>query len=161
MQQEKKLSIKIPAGVDSGARLRLQGEGEGGLRGGPPGDLYIFIDVQRDEFFERKGSDVYCNVNISITQAALGAQIDVPGLESTQQLKIPKGTQTDEVFRLEGVGVPFLRGYGKGDQYVRVVVQTPTDLSDEEEHLLRQFADLRDEHVSAKKKGFLNSLFQN
>ena len=161
LQRRKKLSLKIPAGVDTGARLRLQNEGEGGLRGGPAGDLYVFLDVEPDEFFERKGSDVYCEVKISFTQATLGADIEVPGLETPQKLAISKGTQTGEVFRLEGVGVPFVRGYGKGDQYVRVVIQTPTHLSEEEENLLRQFAELRGDSVAPKKKGFFNALFQN
>ena len=161
VQRQKKLSLKIPAGVDTGARLRLQGEGEGGLRGGPPGDLYVFIDVEKDEFFERRGSDIYCDVEISFTQATLGAKIEVPGLESPQKLTIPKGTQTGEVFRLDGMGVPFLRGFGRGDQYVRVAIQTPTKLTEEEEDLLRQFAELREEDVAPKKKGFFNTLFQN
>jgi molecular chaperone DnaJ len=161
VQRRKKLSLKIPAGVDTGARLRLQGEGEGGLRGGPPGDLYVFIGVEKDKVFEREGDDVYCEARISFAQAALGAEIEVPGLESPQTLKIPKGTQTSEVFKLDGRGVPSLRGYGRGDQYIKVVLQTPTHLSEEEENLLRQFAELRGDDVAPKKKGFLNTLFQN
>ena len=159
VNRHKSLSIKIPAGVDNGARLRLQGEGEGGLRNGPAGDLYVFIEVEADTLFQREGNDVFCEVNISFAQAALGAEIDVPGLETPQRLAIPKETQTGKVFKIDGAGIPALRGYGRGDQYVRVVVETPTNLSDEEEKLLREFAALRDEKVSAKKKGLLNSLF--
>lgn len=165
VQRHKKLSLKIPAGVDAGARLRVQGEGDGGLRGGPPGDLYVFIDVEPDEVFQRDGTNIYCEVKISFTQAALGAEIEVPGLEAPQKLKIPKGTQTDRIFRIDGAGVPVLRGYGRrrderGDQYVKVIVHTPTDLSQEEEKLLRKFAELRGDKIAQKKKGLLNSLFQ-
>ncbi len=137
----------------------MQGEGEGGLRGGPPGDLYVFIDVEPDAVFQRDGDDIYCEVEISFTQAALGAAIQVPGLKESQKLTIPRGTQTGKVFKLDGVGIPSLRGFGRGDEYVKVVVYTPTDLSEEEEQLLRQFAELRGENVAAKKKGLLNSLF--
>ena len=159
VRKQKTLSFKIPAGVDSGSRIRLQGEGEGGLRGGPPGDLYVFIDVLPDEVFQRDGNDVYCQATISFTQAALGADIEVPGLEKPQMLTIPRGTQTDKVFKIAEAGIPSLRGYGRGDQYVKVVLETPTDLSEEEERLLREFAELRSEKIAAKKKGFLNGLF--
>ena len=161
VRRRKKLAPKIPAGVDTGARLRLQGEGAEGVRGGPPGDLYVFIDVEPDTTFERDGSDIYCAVSISFTQAALGAKIEVPGLEDPQELTIPKGTQTGEAFKLEGVGIPSLRGYGRGHEYVKTVIHTPTGLTEEEEELLRKFAELRDEHVSPKKKGLFNSLFQH
>lgn len=159
VRRKKKLSLKIPAGVDTAARLRLQGEGEGGLRGGPPGDLYVFIDVEPDATFQRDGDDIYCEVDISFTQAALGAEIEVPGLKDAQKLTIPKGTQTGKVFKLDGVGIPSLRGFGRGNEYVKVIVHTPTDVSEEEEQLLRQFAELRGENVAAKKKGLFNSLF--
>jgi len=159
VRRSKSLSLKIPAGVDTGARLRLQSEGEGGLRGGPPGDLYVFISVEADETFQRDGNDVYCEASISFTQAALGAEIEVPGLETRQELTVPKGTQTGKVFKIQDVGIPSLRGYGRGDEYVKIIVETPTNLSEEEEELLRQLAELRDEKVAAKKKGLLNSLF--
>lgn len=157
--RQKTLSIKIPAGVDTGARLRLQGEGEGGLRGGPSGDLYVFIGVHEDETFKRDGEDVYCEAKISFTQAALGADIEVPGLEARQKLTIPRGTQTGKVFKIQDAGIPSLRGYGRGDEYVQVTVETPTDLSEDEERLLREFAEVRGDEVSQKKKGLLNSLF--
>ncbi|PIE33273.1 molecular chaperone DnaJ [candidate division KSB3 bacterium] len=159
VRKQKKLSLKIPAGVDTGARLRLQGEGEGGLRGGPPGDLYVFIDVEPDDIFQRDGDDVYCEASISFTQAALGAEIEVPGLESRQSLTVPKGTQTGKVFKIQDAGIPSLRGYGRGNEFVRVTVDTPTNLSEEEEDLFRKLAELRDEKVAAKKKGLLESIF--
>jgi molecular chaperone DnaJ len=159
VNRQKTLSVKIPAGVDTGARLRLQGEGEGGLRGGPSGDLYVFIGVEEDEIFKRDGEDVYCEAKISFTQAALGAEIEVPGLEARQKLTIPRGTQTGKVFKITEAGIPSLRGYGRGDEYVQVTVVTPTDLSEEEERLLREFAEIHGDDVSQKKKGLLNSLF--
>ena len=141
----------------SGGRQRR----DPGRRGGPSGDLYVFIDVLPDDTFQREGNDVYCETAISFTQAALGADIEVPGLETPQKLTIPKGTQTGKVFKIQGAGIPALRGYGRGDQFVRVLVETPTDLSDEEERLLRQFADLRGEKTAAKKKGLLNSIIDS
>lgn len=159
VRRSKKLSIKIPSGVDTGARLRVQGEGEEGVRGGPPGDLYIFIDVEPDEIFQRDGIDIYCEVKIFFTQAVLGAEIEVPGLEARQELTIPKGTQTGQVFKIEGAGIPSLRGYRRGRQYVKVILQTPTDLSQEEEELLRKFAELRGDEVAPRKKGLFNSIF--
>ena len=157
--RQKTLSVKIPAGVDTGARLRLQGEGEGGLRGGSPGDLYVFIGVEEDETFKRDGEDVYCEAKISFTQAALGADIEVPGLEARQKLTIPRGTQTGKVFKIAEAGIPSLRGYGRGDEYVQITVVTPIDLNEDEERLLREFAEIRGDEVSQKKKGILNSLF--
>jgi molecular chaperone DnaJ len=161
IRRHKTLSLKIPAGVDTGARLRLQGEGEGGLRGGPPGDLYVFLEVEPDTVFERRGTDIYCEVPISFTQAALGAEIEVPGLKTPHKLTIPRGTQPGEIFKLDGVGISSLRGYDRGDEYIKVTVQTPTELSEEEEHLLRQFAEVRGEKIAAKKKGLFNTLFQH
>ncbi len=159
VRKHKSLSLKIPAGVDTGARLRLQGEGEGGLRGGPSGDLYVFIDVEPDDTFQRDGDDIYCEVRISFTQAALGAEIEVSGLENPQVLTIPKATQTGKVFKIPGAGITSLRGYGRGNEFVKVIVETPTHLSEEEEELFRKLAELRDEKVAAKKKGLLNSIF--
>ncbi len=161
VRRHKKLSVKIPAGVDSGARLRIQGEGEEGVRGGPPGDLYVFIEVKPDKIFERDGVDVYCEVKIAFTQAVLGAEIEVPGLESRQTLTIPRGTQTGKVFRIDGAGIPSLRGYRRGNEYVKIILQTPKNLSQEEEELLRKFAELRGDDVAPKKKGLLNSLFSS
>lgn len=140
VKRQRKLNVKIPAGVDEGAQIRLTGEGEGGLRGGPAGDLYIVIRVKAHDFFEREGDDIYCEVPLTFAQAALGDEIEIPTLSEKVKLKIPGGTQTGTYFRLKGKGVPRLRGYGQGDQHVKVTVVTPTKLTDEQKELLSQFA---------------------
>ncbi len=148
--KRKTLSIKIPPGVDTGSRLRLVGEGEAGIRGGPPGDLYVVLHVQPHEFFERDGDDLICKVPISFCQAALGAEIQVPTLDGTEKLKIPRGTQTGEVFKLKGFGVPDFRTGRKGNLLVQVIVRTPTKLTKEQEALLREFARLEGEDVGGE-----------
>lgn len=140
VKKQRKITVKIPAGVDDGAQLRVSGEGEPGTRGGPAGDLYIILRVKSHDFFEREGDDIYCEVPLTFAQAALGDEIEIPTLTEKIKLKIPAGTQTDTQFRLKGKGVPRLRGYGQGDQHVKVVIATPTNLSDEQKDLLRQFA---------------------
>lgn len=142
---EKIVQVKIPPGVEDGTRLRLRNEGEEGRLGGPNGDLYIFIRVEPHDFFQRDGSDVYCQIPISITQASLGGTIDVMTLEGQDKLKIPKGTQNGKTFRLKGKGIPHLRGYGRGDQIVQVLVKIPTNLNKKQEELLREFAKLSGE----------------
>lgn len=148
----KKLSVKIPAGVDEGARLRLTGEGEEGINGGPAGDLYVVISIQSHEFFERAGNHVHCQVPISFPQAALGADIDVPSLYGSQTLSIPRGIQTGETLSLPGCGIPDVRGGRKGDQIVHIMVKTPTHLSDRQEELLRELAALEGEETKGKKR---------
>lgn len=140
VQRTRRITVKIPAGVDSGQRIRLAGEGEAGERGGPPGDLYVFVTVRPHPFFKREGRDIHCEVPISFVQAALGDEIEVPTLEGPLVLKIPEGTQTGTTFRLRGKGVPDVRGFGKGDQFVRVKVVTPTHLTDAQRAILREFA---------------------
>lgn len=139
VKKQRKINVKIPAGVDDGAQIRLSGEGESGVNGGPSGDLYIVIRVKSHEFFDREGDDIYCEVPLTFVQAALGDEIEVPTLTEKIKLKIPAGTQTGTYFRLKGKGVPKLRGYGQGDQHVKVTVVTPTKLTDEQKELLRQF----------------------
>jgi molecular chaperone DnaJ len=138
VKRMRKIHIRIPAGVDDGSQLRIAGEGEPGLRGGPPGDLYIVIRVRPHEFFERDGDDIYCEVPLTFTQAALGDEIEVPTLTERVKLRIPPGTQTGTYFRLRGKGVPRLRRGGSGDQHVKVVVVTPTNLSERQKELLRE-----------------------
>lgn len=142
---EKTVQVKIPPGVEDGTRLRLRNEGEEGRLGGPNGDLYIFIHVEPHDFFQRDGSDVYCQIPISITQAALGGTIDVNTLEGTDKLKIPRGTQNGKTFRLKGKGIPHLRGFGRGDQIVQVLIQIPTNLNKKQEELLKEFAKISGE----------------
>ncbi len=148
----KKLDIKIPAGVDSGSKLRLAGEGEPGYNGGPPGDLYVFIHVRPHEFFERHGNDIVCTVELSFVQAALGDTITVPTLTGEESLKIPKGTQYGDTFRLRGKGIPSLHSGKPGDQVVQVILKTPKHLSKRQETLLKEFAKLESEGISAKIK---------
>lgn len=136
LRQEKILGIKIPAGVEDGMKLRVSGEGEGGVFGGPPGDLYVVLRVREHAYFERNGSDLYCTVPVSVAQAALGCEIKVPTLRAPERLRIPEGTQSGSVFRMRGSGMPRVESSGRGDLYVRVQVVTPTRLSREQRHLL-------------------------
>jgi molecular chaperone DnaJ len=136
---EKTVQLKIPAGVETGSRLRLRGEGEEGVYGGPNGDLYVFIEVEPHETFERNGDDVHCRVPITFVQAALGGSVEVPTLTGKEKLKIPRGTPTGKVFRLKGQGIAHLRGYGRGDQIIETVVTIPSNLTKKQEELLREF----------------------
>lgn len=140
VKRQRKIMVRIPAGVDDGAQIRMSGEGESGTRGGPPGDLYIVLRVKPHEYFERENDDIYCEVPLTFAQAALGDEIEIPTLTEKVKLKIPAGTQTGTYFRLKGKGVPKLRGYGQGDQHVKVTVVTPTSLSEEQKDILRQFS---------------------
>lgn len=139
--------VKVPPGVDTGTRLRIPGAGEAGYNGGPPGDLYVVIRVKPDDFFRREGDDLYCDVPITFVQAALGDEIEVPTLDGRVKLRIPPGTQTGTLFRLRGKGIPRLRGGGRGDQHVRVVVVTPTHLTERQKELLREFAAISGEET--------------
>ncbi|WP_297189956.1 molecular chaperone DnaJ [uncultured Porticoccus sp.] len=138
VQESKTLSVKVPAGVDTGDRIRLAGEGEAGPEGGPPGDLYVQIHVREHSLFKREGRNLYCEVPISIVDAILGGEIEVPTLDGRVKLKIPPETQTDRVFRLRGKGVSSVRGGGPGDLLCRVVLETPVNLNTEQKELLRQ-----------------------
>ena len=139
-------------------RLRLAGEGEAGIGGGPPGDLYVVMNVRPHPLFTREGADLHCEVPISLVQAALGAEIEVPTLEGKVALRVPEGTQPGKVMRLRGKGLPSLRTGERGDQYVRIFVEVPTKLSEEQRELLEQFAELAGEEVSPVTKGFLDKL---
>lgn len=152
VEQEKKVSVKIPAGVDTGSRLRLSNEGESGTRGGPPGDLYILIQVKPHDFFKRNNNDLVCQVSISFVQAALGADIEVPTLKGKKTLHIPKGTQSGDVFRFKREGIPSLRYGSRGDQIMQVLVKTPTGLTKKQEALLKEFAKLESAKLSTKIK---------
>jgi len=139
----KTVNLKIPAGVETGSRLRLRGEGEEGDYGGPNGDLYVFIHVEPHEYFDRQGDDLYCRVPITFIQAVLGAKIDIPTLTGSEKLKVPKGTQPGAIFRLKGKGIPHLRGMGRGDQIIETVVTIPTELTRKQEELLNELAKLQ------------------
>jgi molecular chaperone DnaJ len=142
IEREKNMEINIPAGVETGSRLRVAGEGESGVNGGPAGDLYVVLHVKEHETFQRQGSNLYISVPITFTQAALGAEVSVTTLDGQQQLKIPAGTQTGSIFRVKDHGLPVLGGRGKGDLFVSVTVVTPTSLSREQRRLLEQLAEL-------------------
>jgi len=152
------LSIKIPAGVDSGSRLKLRGEGEAGPNGGAPGDLYVLLHVREHPLFVREGHDVVCEVPLSFTQAALGGEVDVPTLGGPAKVKIPAGTQSGQIFRLKGQGVAEINGYGRGDQIVRIIVETPRRLSPRQRALLEEFARLAGEEVHPLAKSFLDKV---
>lgn len=153
----KKVSVRIPAGVDNGSRLRLTGEGESGAHGGPHGDLYVFIHAQEHDFFKRDETNVLCQIPISFVQAALGATIAIPTLNGESTLELPKGTQTGDVFRLRGEGIPSLRNGHRGDQIVHVNVKTPTNLNKKQVGLLKEFAALEERKFTNKLKTILKS----
>jgi molecular chaperone DnaJ len=151
------LSVKIPPGVDDGTRIRLTGEGELGTRGGPPGNLYVFISVKPHPFFARQDNNLLLELSISIAQAALGDQIVIPTLDGEETLAIPAGTQTGEVFRLRGHGVPYLRRPGRGDQLVVVTVAIPTKLSPDQRELFETLGEtLGKEIIAQREKSFLD-----
>ena len=138
VEREKTIELRIPPGVDTGTRLRVNGEGEPGPNGGPHGDLYVVLDVKEHSFFERRGADLYCTIPISIAQATLGAELTVPGLGGEEKLKIAEGTQSGAVFRVRGKGLADPHGGGKGDLYYHVRVLTPTKLTREQRKLIEQ-----------------------
>jgi molecular chaperone DnaJ len=153
------LAVKIPAGVDNGSRLKLRGEGEAGFNGGTAGDLYVVIHVREHELFARQGNDVVIEVPVSFPQVALGGEIDVPTLDGKFKLKVPAGTQSGKVMRLKGRGFPDLHGYGRGDELVRIVVETPRRLNSRQRELLEEFARSSGEEVHhPMAKGFVDKL---
>ncbi|WP_428675091.1 molecular chaperone DnaJ [Roseibium sp.] len=138
--QDRTLSVNIPSGIEDGTRIRLAGEGEAGVRGGPAGDLYIFLSVRPHDLFQRDGADLYCRVPISMSTATLGGQFDVPTVDgSTSRVKVPEGTQTGKQFRLRGKGMPVMRSSQHGDMYIQVTVETPTNLTKRQRELLAEF----------------------
>jgi len=146
------IKITIPAGVETGSRLRVRGEGEAGEHNAASGDLYVFIIIRPHKIFERGGSDIYCKETISFPQASLGDEIDVPTLKGNKaKLKIPAGTQSHTIFRLKGKGLPNIHGYGKGDQFVKIIIETPKRLTKQQKDLLEEFANLSDDSLTSKK----------
>lgn len=155
---KKEISVNIPGGVDDGSRLRLRGEGEASPEV-PPGDLYVFVHVEPHEFFHREGVDVYCQLNISFSQAAMGAEIEVPLLDNkTQVISIPAGTQSGNRHRISGAGIPQVRGHGRGDQIIQFVVQTPKKLNKRQKELFHELAEIDGKPVKEKFKGFFERL---
>ena len=154
-REEATVEVKVPAGVDTGTRLKLSGEGEPAPQpGGLPGDLYVVIQVREHPIFRREETEVVCEMPISFTQAALGAHVDVPTLDGPAAIKIPAGTQSGKIFRLRGKGIPHLGSSARGDQHVRVVVETPTHLTKEQRELLERFATLSGEKTHPASRSF-------
>ncbi len=159
IKDKQRIKVHIPAGVDSGMRLKMGGHGDAGPGGGPPGDLYIFIQVQAHEVFERDGNDIVIDLPISFTEAALGCKKEVPSLfHQSVRLTIPEGTQNGKVFRIKGEGFPNVHGRGKGDLMVKIFVETPSHLSPKQKDLLKEFADLQAPDNMPKQTGFLDKI---
>ena len=155
--RERMLSVNIPAGVEDGTRIRLAGEGEAGLRGGPAGDLYIFLSLAQHEFFQRDGADLHCRVPISMATAALGGEFEVPAIDGSKaRVKVPCGTQTGRRFRLTGKGMPVLRAKQTGDMYVQVAIETPQNLTKRQRELLAEFETLSSEKTQPESAGFFS-----
>ncbi len=155
--RDRTLTVNIPAGVEDGTRIRLAGEGEAGLRGGPPGDLYIFLSLTPHEFFQRDGADLHCRVPISMVTAALGGEFEVPAIDGSQvRVKVPAGTQTGRRFRLASKGMPVLRSKQTGDMYVQVAVETPQNLTKRQRELLAEFDKLSSETTQPESSGFFS-----
>jgi len=154
----KTMSVKVPAGVETGNRLKLSGEGGEGTKGGPNGDLYVSIKVRSHSVFSRENNDVICEIPISFVQAALGTEIAVPTLDGKLNLKIPEGTQSGKVFRLKDKGIPVLQGYGRGDQMVVIKVETPVNLNKRQRELLEEFAAIGGEEIHPMKKNFFDKV---
>ncbi|GGH28873.1 molecular chaperone DnaJ [Cribrihabitans marinus] len=155
VEKDRSLSVNIPAGVETGTRIRLAGEGEAGMRGGPPGDLYIFVEVAPHDLFERDGPNLYCRVPVSMSKAALGGSIEVPTIDGGRgRVQIPAGSQSGRQMRLRGKGMPALRGGASGDMFIELAVETPVNLTSRQKELLREFEDLSEDNNPETKSFF-------
>ncbi|MFX0545196.1 molecular chaperone DnaJ [Roseovarius sp. S1116L3] len=155
VEKDRALSVNIPAGVETGTRIRLSGEGEAGMRGGPPGDLYIFIEVTKHPLFEREETNLYCNVPVSMISAAIGGDIEVPTIDGGRsKVKIPAGSQSGRQMRLRGKGMPALRGGSAGDMFIELAVETPVNLTSKQKELLREFEALSEDNNPESKTFF-------
>lgn len=156
--KNKKIKVKVPAGVDTGSIISIRGEGEAGERGGSPGDLFVYIRVKKHDIFKRNGNDIYYTIPISFTDAALGAELEIPTLEGIIKYKVPEGTQTGTQFRLKNKGVPNVRGVGKGDLYFKVEVEVPKKLTNRQKELLQEFVKESGQSYKEDKKGFFGKM---
>lgn len=161
IRRNQKITVDIPAGVDNGQSVRVSGQGSAGSNGGPNGDLLVAVNIRKHALFERDGANVLCEMPISFTQAACGAEIEVPTLDGKVRYNIPEGTQTGTTFRLRGKGIPYVGYKNRGDQYVTVVVETPTQLTKEQKELLRRFEEAAGESATPKRKSFFEKLREN
>jgi molecular chaperone DnaJ len=158
VEKERALNVNIPAGVETGTRIRLAGEGEAGMRGGPTGDLYIFVEVDEHELFQREGNHLFCRVPVSMTNAAMGGDIEVPTIDGGRsRVKIPAGSQSGRQMRLRAKGMPALRGAGTGDMFIEMAVETPVNLTSKQKELLREFEKLSEEN-NPEGSTFFNSV---
>jgi molecular chaperone DnaJ len=159
IEKDRSLSVNIPAGVETGTRIRLAGEGEAGLRGGPPGDLYIFVEVSAHDLFERDGNNLYCRVPVSMAKAALGGAIEVPTIDGGRgRVQIPEGSQSGRQMRLRSKGMPALRGGGVGDMFIELAVETPVNLTSRQKEILREFEDLSEDTTNPESRSFFSSV---
>ncbi|MBN9584161.1 MAG: molecular chaperone DnaJ [Afipia sp. 62-7] len=159
VQKERTLSVNIPAGVEDGTRIRLAGEGEAGVQGGPAGDLYIFLSVSAHQFFQRDGADLHCRVPVSMVTAAMGGEFEVPTIDKGKtKVKVPSGTQSGRRFRVGGKGMPVLRSRQAGDMYVQVVVETPQNLTKKQKELLAEFEKLSNGDTQPEASGFFKTV---
>jgi molecular chaperone DnaJ len=158
IEGQQRITVRIPAGIEDSMRLRLTGEGEAGIAGGPAGDLYVVVTVREHEIFEREGQTIHVGVPIAFVQAALGSEVEVPTLDGTVELKVPEGTQSGKVFRLRGKGLPTVRSATRGDQLVHIFVEVPTKLGKRQRELLEEFAEESDTEVSPVTRTFLNKI---
>ncbi|NLL05141.1 MAG: molecular chaperone DnaJ [Clostridiaceae bacterium] len=158
IRKPKKIKINIPAGIADGQTIRLEREGEPGSKGGPSGDLYISVRVKPHAIFQRQGNDVICEIPITFVQAALGTELEVPTIDGKVKYQVPEGTQTGAVFRLKNKGIPFLRGNGRGDQYVKVQVEVPKKLNEKQKAILREFAEVSGDEVHEQRKTFFDKM---
>src|SRR6202140_3823735 len=157
--RERTLAVNIPAGVEDGTRIRLAGEGEAGVRGGPPGDLYIFLSIGSHPFFQREGADLHCRVPVSMVTAAMGGEFEVPTIDGGKtRVKVPGGTQSGQRFRLSGKGMPVLRARQSGDMYVQILVETPQNLTKKQRELLAEFDKLSSSSTQPESTGFLGKV---
>ncbi|KEG21219.1 molecular chaperone DnaJ [Bartonella bacilliformis] len=159
VEKTRSLRVSVPVGIEDGTRIRLSGEGDPGSRGGPAGDLYIFLSIKPHEFFQRDGADLHCRVPISMTTAALGGEFEVADLEGIQsRVKVPEGTQNGRQFRLKGKGMPILRQQARGDLYIHITIETPQKLTQEQRELLQQFDKLSNHENSPQSHGFFSRM---
>ena len=159
VEKDRSLSVNIPAGVETGTRIRLAGEGEAGLRGGPPGDLYIFVEVSQHALFERDGNNLYCRVPVSMAKASLGGSIEVPTIDGGRgRVQIPEGSQSGRQMRLRGKGMPALRGGATGDMFIELAVETPVNLTSRQKELLREFEEISEENTNPESRSFFSSV---
>ena len=158
LEKERVISVKVPPGVDEGSRLRLRGEGESGVNGGPAGDLYVFLHVEPHEFFNRDGGDLHCEIPVSFVKASLGAEMEIPTLEGAVNMKIPAGTQSGKVFRLKGKGLKHPQDSSVGDLLVTILVETPTDLNSKQKKILEDFEALSTEENTPAISKFMQKM---